>query len=204
MNKEQYNEQEPSALEDYLKIFKVIKEFKHPKKDKDIHQSVNTLTEIAFYPEHDPRKETSAYKAVHKRLIKKEDRPCLICGVKNSTLGDLRENTYKAKALETHHCVIEWALMNAIDPIKFNKMLRPHLELTHPGRKLYKQDMDENQIKDWIDHDEDNLWVLCDVHHRSKFVGIHRITYPIWGPANLLRNDFEEYVRTQIEEMKGK
>ncbi len=28
--------------------------------------------------------------------------------------------------------------------------------------------------------------MLCDVHHRHKFVGIHAITYPIWGPQDVV------------------
>jgi hypothetical protein len=39
-----------------------------------------------------------------------------------------------------------------------------------------------------VDHSPDNLWVLCDVHHRHKFVGIHAITYPIWGPQDLVNS----------------
>jgi hypothetical protein len=49
-----------------------------------------------------------------------------------------------------------------------------------------------------VDHSEDNLWVLCDVHHRAAFLGIHEITYPIWSPADMLIDDFENYVKEQI------
>jgi hypothetical protein len=55
----------------------------------------------------------------------------------------------------------------------------------------------------WVDHSEDNLWVLCDVHHRAKFFGIHEITFPIWGPMDLLRPDFEAYVKGQIADAKA-
>jgi hypothetical protein len=40
-----------------------------------------------------------------------------------------------------------------------------------------------------VDHGFDNLWVLCDVHHRHKFVGIHAITYPIWRPQDVVNAD---------------
>jgi hypothetical protein len=53
------------------------------------------------------------------------------------------------------------------------------------------------EVKAWIDHDEDTLWVLCDVHHRAKYFGIHEITHPIWIPVYLLRDDFAAYVREQ-------
>ena len=57
-------------------------------------------------------------------------------------------------------------------------------------------------MRNWVDHSEDNLWVLCDVHHRAKFLGIHEVSYPIWAPMNLLRTDFEDYVRAQIAATK--
>ncbi|TLY35348.1 MAG: hypothetical protein E6K62_04605 [Nitrospirae bacterium] len=106
--------------------------------------------------------------------------------------------------METHHHVIEWALANAISVAKFNKHLLPHLRKRHPNRHEYKQDFSEKQLLDWVDHHEDNLWVLCDVHHRAKYLGIHEITFPIWGPMDLLRDDFEDYVRAEIGKLKGK
>jgi hypothetical protein len=58
--------------------------------------------------------------------------------------------------------------------------------------------MSEHEIHDWVDHSPDNLWVLCDVHHRHRYLGIHEISYPIWAPQDLLRPDFEDYVRQQV------
>ena len=51
--------------------------------------------------------------------------------MKYSTLKDKTQNRYGAKAMETHHHVIEWALANAIDPAKFNRSILPHLKLRH-------------------------------------------------------------------------
>jgi hypothetical protein len=53
------------------------------------------------------------------------DLPCLVCGVRNSTLKNKSKNPHGAKQLETHHRIIEWALANAIDPGKFNNAIRP-------------------------------------------------------------------------------
>lgn len=58
------------------------------------------------------------------------------------------------------------------------------------------------QIADWIDHDEDNLWVLCDVHHRARFFGVHQITVPVWGPQHILKDEFIARVQAEIAKQK--
>lgn len=166
------------------------------------HVQNHTIEELQFYPEHDKRRETSAYIKTHKKLVETLDLPCLVCGVRHSTLGDPQENPYGAKQMETHHHIIEWALQNAVDVEKFNKVLLPHLAAGHPHRPEYKAPFTEQQVRDWVDHSEDNLWVLCDVHHRAKYLGIHEITYPIWAPMNLFRPDFESWVNEEIHRIK--
>ncbi len=166
-----------------------------------IHSNARLLKEIAFYPAHDVRKETPEYTRAHKHLTEELDLPCIVCGVKHSTLGDPKENRYSAKAMETHHHVIEWALANAIDVDKFNKAILPNLRHRHQDRNEYHSPFTQKQVADWVDHHEDNLWVLCDVHHRAKYLGIHEITFPIWGPMDLLRPDFDQYVDQQIKQL---
>ena len=168
------------------------------------HIQQHDINELQFYPEHDKRRETPEYKKAHEHLVYELDLPCLVCGVKNSTLDDPDENPYGAKQMETHHHVVEWALQNAIDVKKFNKTLRPHLAHQHPDDDEYKKDFTKDQIKAWVDHSEDNLWVLCNVHHRAKYLGIHEITYPIWCPMDLLRDDFETWVEKEINRIKKK
>lgn len=167
-----------------------------------IHSNRRLLDEIAFYPAHDKRVETPEYKAVHKHLVVELDLPCLVCGVRHSTLQDKGKNRYGAKAMETHHHVIEWALANAVDAGKFNDILLPHLKVRHPQNPAYSKPFTAQDVAAWVDHSPDNLWVLCDVHHRAKYFGIHEISYPIWCPMDLLRADFEEYVREQIAKEK--
>jgi hypothetical protein len=65
---------------------------------------------------------------------------------------------------------------------------------------MYKREMTPEEISDWVDHSEDNLWVLCDVHHRAKFFGIHEINYPIWCPQDLLKSDFAAYVKEHVND----
>jgi hypothetical protein len=170
---------------------------------EQIHLNRRSLDEMAFYPAHDERKESSAYKQVHEDMVITHDLPCLVCGVKYSTLADLKENRYGSKQMETHHHIIEWALANAIDTDKFNKIMLPNLKHRHPDNPLYqKSGLAKDEVSAWVDHSPDNLWVLCDVHHRAKWFGIHSITYPIWCPMDLLENDFDAYVRAQIAKEK--
>jgi hypothetical protein len=94
--------------------------------------------------------------------------------------------------------VIEWALANAIDVAKFNALILPHLQHRHPENLLYKTSMSAEQIRSWVDHSPDNLWVLCDVHHRAKCFGIHEITDPIWGPQDIFNEEYLAFVRAAI------
>ncbi|HTX79971.1 MAG TPA: hypothetical protein VMC62_09895 [Longilinea sp.] len=184
-----------SRLKDQLAVMK---------KFRQVHEMRRKLDEIDFYPAHDKRLETKAYVAVHKKLTIELDLPCMVCGVRNSTLKDPAKNPFGAKQMETHHHVIEWALANAVDLDKFNNMLLPNLRARHPKNPDYKKDkFTAEDIGNWVDHSEDNLWVLCDVHHRAPFFGIHEITHPIWGPQDLLRDDFEAYARGEIKKAKA-
>jgi hypothetical protein len=159
------------------------------------------LEEIAFYPAHDKRQESPAYRAVHKHLVEELDLPCLVCGVRNSTLKVPRENPYRATAMETHHHVIEWALAKAVEPARFNKTILPHLRARHPDEPAYrKKAFTRREVEAWVDHSVDNLRVLCDVHHRAKLFGIHTITFPVWSAQAVLRGDFEAWVRRRLAE----
>jgi hypothetical protein len=152
------------------------------------HEVERTLKEAVFYPAHDARTESPAYSKAHHHLVVVLDLPCLICGVKNSTLTDPTQNTVGARDMETHHHVVEWALQNAIDLDKFNARIWPALQHRHPGK--YPAAFTQQEMLDFIDHSEDNLWVLCDVHHRHSLVGIHSVTAPIWGAQDLVKSDF--------------
>lgn len=154
-----------------------------------IHEVSRMLHENVFYPPHSPRTESSEYAKIHKHLTHELDLPCLTCGVRNSTLNDPVANWAGAKDIETHHHIIEYSLANAIDLNKFNERIVARLRVGQPEK--YAKDFTEQQMLDWIDHDPDNLWVLCDVHHRHLEVGIHSVTYPIWGPQDLIKDGFE-------------
>ena len=156
-----------------------------------IHLVSRDLREGVFYPPHAPRTASPEYLAMHKKLIVTEDRPCLACGVRNSTLKVPAQNPFGAKQIETHHRIVEWSLMNAIDLAKFNHHVIAGLRRHHPGVTAYTQDFTQKQMEDFIDHGEENIWVLCDIHHRHSFVGIHAISGPIWGPQDLLKDGYQ-------------
>jgi hypothetical protein len=168
------------------------------------HELRRLLEEYAFYPSHPPRKPSPAYRAVHKKLVSQSG--CLICGVTTDILKDrarranLSLNPYGALQLETHHHVIEWALASAIDPEKFYHSILPSLQQQH-GTAKYSGPLSARQIADWIDHDEDNLWVLCDVHHRPGS-SESMITCPIWGPHHILKDEFIARVQAEIAKRK--
>jgi len=187
------------TIQDKGMIQRLKDQRKVQKKVQAIHANPRLLKEMAFYPAHDKRRETPEYKAVHKKLVVELDLPCLVCGVRNSTLKDKIKNVFGAKQMETHHHIIEWALANAISADRFNAILLPHLKARHADKPEYKKKaFTDVDVRDWVDHSADNLWVLCDVHHRAKYFGIHEITYPIWCPMDLLRPDFDQYVLEQI------
>jgi hypothetical protein len=145
-----------------------------------------TLAEVAEYPPHPPRTASALYERTHQQLVVTEDRPCAVCGVRRSTLGTA--NPYGAKALETHHDLIEWAGATEID---WDKLAADHPSLPNlvalakayhahlDAHGTFEGTLDPAIVTQFVDSDEQML-VLCDVHHRSALQGIHMITGPVW------------------------
>ena len=161
-----------------------------------LHEERRRLDERAFYPVHDVRTESSAYTRVRRAMIEEEDQPCRVCGVRASTVGSRRANVYGATALEAHHHVIEWAHAEAIDLGRFNELVVAGLRERDGGK--YGKRFSRGEMLAWIDHDRDNLWVLCDVHHRHAWFGVHAISGPVWGVQRLLRGEVVEEIRGVI------
>ncbi len=196
----EYRKGQAQVIKKAHTIRSAVKEHAERGNGLTIHGRPEVLLDPMFYPEHDQRTESPGYAKVHKKLTVDDDRPCLVCGVKNSILKNEKTkkdpalNPFGAIQMETHHHVVEWALANAVDPKNFNKAIRPNLAGRHPDQAMYKRDMTEQEILDWVDHSADNLWVLCDVHHRHKWVGIHHVSYPMWAPQDLLKPEFIDAV----------
>ncbi len=145
-----------------------------------------TLAETVEYPPHPPRKASALYTRTHHELVVEKDTPCAVCGVKNSTLATA--NPYGAKALETHHNLIEWAGATEID---WDKVAADHPDLPNlvavakayhahlAANGSFEGTLDPTIVTQFVDSDEQML-VLCDVHHRAAMRGIHMITGPVF------------------------
>ena len=164
------------------------------------HWVKRTVTEEVLYPGHAPRKETKEYKAIHKKFVYDMDLPCLVCGVRASTLKDPKINRFGSKNMQTHHRMVEYAFAQGVDLDKFNNSIVPTMASHHPTDKQYKKPFTQQQMLDWVDHSPHNLWVLCDVHHIGKNSGIHELTYPIWSAQDLLKPEFQANIKVNVKE----
>jgi hypothetical protein len=145
-----------------------------------------------FYPPHPPRRASGAYRRVHARLVVEEGRGCAVCGVTHAVIRsprarrDPKKNPWRASAIETHHAVVEWALMNAVDVRRFNAVVVARMRGRPGADRIYAHRFTRTRMRAWIDHHPDNLMVLSDVHHRHSKVGIHSVAAPLWRVQPLL------------------
>lgn len=157
-----------------------------------------TLAEDVWYPPHPPRKASAVYVATHRELVVEQDRPCAVCGVRRSTLGDPAHNAVGAKALETHHALIEWAGANEID---WDKLAADHPSLPNLtalagayhahllANGTFAGTLDPDIVTRFVDS-ADQMLVICDVHHRSAGKGVHMISGPVWELQRYERGDW--------------
>ena len=125
-----------------------------------VHATTVEVAQIEMTPPHPPREDTPIYARTHHHLVYTLDTPCAICGVRNTTLRNPGENPFRAQAVETHHYPIERSLLNACDP--------------HKVHVIFPQVKDHTSLEAFIDSEE-NIMVLCDIHHRHPHYGIHHI-----------------------------
>lgn len=128
-----------------------------------VHATVAGVADIEMTPPHPPREDTPMYMRTHHHLIVTQDRPCIVCGVRKSTLGDPKQNPFGAKDLETHHHPLERCLLDACDPEKVGR--------------AFPQVKDRVTLEEFVDS-EANMLVLCDIHHRHPLYGIHHVVGP--------------------------
>jgi hypothetical protein len=126
-----------------------------------VHATTEGVAAVEMTPPHPPREETPEYAKAHHHLAYNLDSPCAMCGVRNSTLKDPKENPFGATAIETHHYPIERSLLDACDPTKVGI--------------VFPQVKDQVTLEAFVDT-EHNLMVLCDIHHRHPLHGIHHLT----------------------------
>lgn len=152
-----------------------------------VHATVGGVATIEMTPPHPPREETPEYAQAHHHLTRVLDAPCALCGVRNSTLKDPKENPFGATAIETHHYPIERSLVGACDPKKVGM--------------VFPQVKDRATLEAFVDS-EHNLMVLCDIHHRHPLHGIHHLTPQDFFVQPFLLKGYEVVV-TKEEEAKA-
>ncbi len=126
-----------------------------------VHATTEGVATVEMTPPHPPREETPEYAKAHHHLVHVLDEPCAMCGVRNSTLHDPKQNPFGATAVETHHYPIERSLLDACDPRKVGV--------------VFPEVKDRASLEAFVDS-EQNLMVLCDIHHRHPLHGIHHLT----------------------------
>lgn len=141
-----------------------------------VHPTIESAALVELTPPHTERMESPEYRKVHQFLIHEKDSPCLICGVRTSTLNEPTINVLGSTQLELHHYPIEYSLMNAVDPLKVHK--------------VYPQVYDQKSLEAFIDSPA-NLLVLCDQCHRSKERGIHHLLVQDWAVLPFLKTGYQ-------------
>lgn len=148
-----------------------------------IHQVNKTLKETYNVPGHAPRSRSDVFTATRKQLVDISDTPCYICGVRQSTMKDANQNLYGSTQMEQHHCIVEYALANAVD--------WDILKQEHPDFPDWdKVDSTDAKTYKYFVDSAYNSKILCDVHHRGTNRGIHAIEYPVWLAQKYVQKTF--------------
>lgn len=150
-----------------------------------VHPTMESVANIELTPPHSPRVETPAYRKAHHFLVVEKDSPCLVCGVRNSTLHDPASNPFQATALESHHAPIERSLLECCDPLKVHK--------------VYPQVYDQPTLETFVDSPQ-NLIILCDIHHRSTHAGIHHLLYQDFVILPFLKDGYQVVATKEDEQ----
>ncbi len=155
----------------------------HSKLNK-VHITPENVMSFELTPPHPPREDTPEYRASHHKMVVVDDLPCAVCRVRNSTLKDPLKNRYNATCLETHHYPIERSLADACDPAKI--------------MQNFPQVHDKESLNTFIDS-EQNLIVLCDLHHRSVSQGIHHMTAQDFAVLPYIWDNYQVVAKTYAE-----
>lgn len=141
-----------------------------------VHVTTEGVANREMTPPHPPRVATPEYAKAHDFLINQQNRPCLVCGVRKSTLDDTALNPFGATQLESHHYPIERSLADACDPVKVHQQ--------------FPQVYDATSLMTFVDSPA-NLLVLCNICHRSPDLGIHHLLVADWAIRPFLRTGYQ-------------
>lgn len=168
----------------------------HQVLSKDHTELDSTLHQIIQYPPHPPRAADSKFTKIRHQRVVVNNQPCFICGITNHDIHNNNPDPSRFKQMELHHCLVQWALADGIDVDKWNAQIVPLLNskssllLAPSARSQDISKMSREQIIDFAHHGDENLLVLCNVHHRSPLTGIHKISYPAWISQKYLKPQY--------------
>ena len=142
-----------------------------------------TLSELAYYPKHGPRRTDPHYRIFHAARRHLVDKLGVGCWIGGATKAQLKaglpadHRCYGARELEAHHDIAEFAALNEVDWQKVAADF-PRLSINSEEDFLRAAESDGG------------LRILCDKHHRSPHHGIHAITEPLWKLDRYARDDW--------------
>lgn len=138
------------------------------------NELARTLHELAHYPQHEPDRAKDPYYRVFDRtrhhLIDVLAVPCWIGGASAAQIkaGLPPEHLcHGCTGLELHHNPLEYAGLSEIDWRRFAAEF-PTLGIHSDADFLAAAE------------GEGNATILCSLHHRAPYQGVHSITYPLW------------------------
>ena len=133
------------------------------------HEQVVTIRLLERWPAHEPRESDPHYKAFRAAKARMKKAGLLVCNV---------DSTYHHGVIELHHALVEFAHVNDVDLLKFNK--------------LYGLDLTDDQFRDFVEgapgpNGENALEPLCALHHRGQ-EGIHSLDGPSWNAMRVSKS----------------
>jgi hypothetical protein len=108
-------------------------------------------------------------------------------------MKDPAQNLYGSSQIETHHFHLEWSLANAADWSVLKTMYPDFADWA----KIDPNNPDT--FKYFVDS-EYNMMILCDIHHRATYRGIHALEFPVWIAQKYMKKDFK-FINIQTKEM---
>ncbi len=120
---------------------------------------------MLFFTEHEPREQDPNYHFFNAARERMKGKGLLKCAI----FGCLLTN------IELHHSLVEFALQNGVDLVKFNELYGLHL--------------DDEGFAQFIE-EEGNLEPLCMMHHRG-IMGVHSLPEPQWNALRVWKDGLQ-------------
>lgn len=125
------------------------------------HQQQRTNRYVMHYPEHAPREDDPHYRAFE--AYRRHNRDAATCYV-----GERAGHAQCAGPLELHHAVLEFAVVNAADPVAL-----------HRDFPEVPEDATADEIAAWVASTPGTFRWLCTYHHRGRG-GVHTASHADW------------------------